>query len=220
MSASYIEQLVAQKGEKFKDPEFIAKSKLESDEYIKELERQVNELKEDLPKEEFSKKLLDALTTTKTETPSTQKPSETKPELKDQDIESLIDKALTKKQTEASVKENLMKVQAMLKEAHGTEADAFLAKRAGELGIGVDRLKEIGAESPEAFRSLVGVKKEEAPKMTTTSVKSESLMSQSPETRNFDFYQKLRKTNKRAYYSPAVQQQYFKDRKQLGDKFY
>ena len=47
---SYVKELVGQRGDKWSDPEVIAKGKLEADRHIGELERQLAELREDLSK--------------------------------------------------------------------------------------------------------------------------------------------------------------------------
>jgi hypothetical protein len=47
---SYLQKLVETKGENWKDPEVLAKGKLEADGYIKNLEAQLEEMREDLKK--------------------------------------------------------------------------------------------------------------------------------------------------------------------------
>ena len=58
---SFLAKLVAVKGDNWKDPEVLAKGKLEADGYIKTLEDQLTAMREDLGKQEYSKQLLDQL---------------------------------------------------------------------------------------------------------------------------------------------------------------
>jgi hypothetical protein len=55
----WLAKIVEVKGEAFKDPQVLAKSKLESDNYIKQLESQLTDLRTELSKEEAAKKLLE-----------------------------------------------------------------------------------------------------------------------------------------------------------------
>ena len=52
-SESYLQKLVEAKGENWKDPEVLAKGKLEADGYIKTLEEQLAQMREDLKKQEY-----------------------------------------------------------------------------------------------------------------------------------------------------------------------
>jgi len=60
---SYLAKLVATKGENWKDPEVLAKGKLEADGYIKNLEDQLTQMREDLQKQDYAKTLLEELQT-------------------------------------------------------------------------------------------------------------------------------------------------------------
>ena len=58
---SYVTKLAEAKGDNWKDPEVLAKGKLEADSHIEQLERQLSEMKEDLGKQDYAKQLLDEL---------------------------------------------------------------------------------------------------------------------------------------------------------------
>jgi hypothetical protein len=60
-TSSFVERLVASKGEQWNDPEVIAKGKVEADDHIKSLEQQLKDLREDLGKQDYSKQLLETL---------------------------------------------------------------------------------------------------------------------------------------------------------------
>jgi hypothetical protein len=56
---SFVAKLVETRGENWSDPEMIAKGKIEADNHIAELERQIAEMREDLSKQDYSKSLLE-----------------------------------------------------------------------------------------------------------------------------------------------------------------
>jgi hypothetical protein len=103
----------------------------------------------------------------------------------------------------------------------GDKAGQVLKTKSQELGMSLDRLKEIAAESPTAFFQLIGVSAQK-PSMAAapqSSVRSEGFNPNSAD-RDFDYYQKLRKENRSLYYSPKVQNMLIQDRQRLGDRFY
>mgnify|MGYP006347921195 CR=1 FL=1 len=84
----WLAKIVEVKGEAFKDPQVLAKSKLESDNYIKQLESQLTDLRTELNKEDTTKKLLAELQSRRQDPNANSvpkqgetNPSDTKPEL-------------------------------------------------------------------------------------------------------------------------------------------
>lgn len=227
---SFVQKLVQAKGENFSDPEVIAKSKLEADTFIENLERQNKELREDLSKQEYAKTLLEQLqdkatkTTTvnpvEANTGSTVTEGDTKPTVSENDLESLISETLSKREKEAKELSNLQQVDKKLDELYGTEADGTIEKKAAELGLTKEYLKTMAADSPAAFFTLIG---EEAPKVsnpvTQSTVNTAGVYNQTSE-RDYNYYSKIRRENPSAYYSPKVQREMTLDAERLKDKFY
>ena len=56
---SFLDKLVQAKGENWKDPEVLAKGKLEADNYIQQLEEQNRQLREDLGKNDYAAQVLE-----------------------------------------------------------------------------------------------------------------------------------------------------------------
>lgn len=228
---SYVKKLVEARGEKWQDPEVIAKGKVEADNHIQELERQLEELRGDLSKNEYAKTLLETLqgkagAPTSPNTVEAQQ-KETEGSAADQnttgeagDLESLVEETILKREQQQTAQQNLSQVQDTLKEAFGTEANKVVQERAKELGMSLDRLQELATESPSAFMRLIG----EAPAgeknpTPSSSVNTTAKFNQSNE-RNWNYYQELRRTNPKQYYSPKVQNSLVQDRERLGDRFY
>lgn len=229
---SFLAKLVEAKGENWRDPEVLAKGKLESDNYIKELERQIAELKEDVTKEDYAEKILQTIrekaaasntaieSLPNKENVGTQEKGTPQPNLSEEDLKSLVEKTLQERESKATVEQNLATVDAELSERYGTEAKATVEAKAKELGMSLDRMEEIAKESPTAFFALIGEKRNSANlQLAGGSVRTEGANFTKSNDRDWVYYQKLRKENKSLYYSPKTQQQLMADRLRLGDKF-
>lgn len=159
---SFLEQLVAKKGDQFRDPEALAKKALHADDYIEQLKAEkaqletYKELIEGLKKD--PKAGLEQLTKPKEEPLRAEPVENTTPT--GSDIESQLEALLEKRTAKQKAKENLDSVEAVLAEQFGETAKTVVHEKAKELGFSVQRLAELAAESPKAFLNLVGVKAE------------------------------------------------------------
>ena len=163
---SFVQKLVEAKGENWKDPEVLAKGKLEADGYIKTLEEQLAQMREDMNKQDYQAQILEQLqnkaaetTTANPATPNDNGSTETQDttaSLSENDLESLVEKTLVKREQDAVIKQNLSQVDQELVNSFGTEATAKVQEKAQELGMSIERLRDIAAESPTAFFSLIG----------------------------------------------------------------
>ena len=226
----YVAKIVEAKGANWADPQVLAKGKLESDEFIKNLEAQAEELRAELAKQDYASKLLEQLQT-KNETPTAGNQSgvngsaeqeNTTPQFSEDELKALVVSTLEATNADAVRKNNIDAVNSKLTEMYGTEVGKVMDKRSAELGMTKERLQELAAESPVAFMQLVGG---EAPKQEhnpvtkgTINTSVDSFTMQSGE-RNWNYYQELRRKDRRAYFSPAVQKQMMQDKIKLGDKF-
>jgi hypothetical protein len=229
---SFVSKLVEAKGENWSNPEVLAKGKLEADTYIQQLESQLTQMREDLGKQDYAAKLLDQLQN-KAADPTTAKPvmpnnnndiggtseGNTNPSLSEEDLKSLVEQTLTAREKDSVVKQNLSFVDAELEKSFGTNAKDTVQNKAKELGISVERMQEIAAESPNAFFSLIGEPKKSFNPMVQGSVRTEGVNMQTSTERNWSYYQNLRKSDRHTYYSPKVQQQLMEDKMRMGDKF-
>ena len=117
---SFLQKLVEAKGENWRDPETLAKGKLEADGYIKTLEDQLNQMREDIKKQDYQAQILEQLqnkatdsTTVETAMPNNNGSTETQnttASLSENDLESLVEKTLVKREKDSVVKQNLSQV--------------------------------------------------------------------------------------------------------------
>lgn len=222
----WLAKVVEAKGEAFKDPQVLAKSKLESDNFIKELQTQLADLRSELAKEEASKKLLAELESRR-QAPNANslpkdgetKPSDTKPELSEDVIQRLVEETLSKRDQANTTSQNTKIVQEQLEQKYGTEAKAHVEKKAQELGMSLERLSTLAAESPTAFMTLIGEPKPEYKPPVQGTINTAAGTYSNPAERNWQWYQDLRRKDKQLYFSPKMQQQLIQDKHRLGDRF-
>lgn len=223
---SFVTQLVGE-GKKFKDYEALAKGKLEADRHIGEITKTLDELRAELAKQDYAKALLEQMSKgpeTRQDDPPPNTSSSSNTENTTQsasDIETLVEKVITEKEKNRTLSQNLTVVSDEMEKKFGDKATQVLKTKSQELGMSLDKLKEIAAESPTAFFQLIGVsaQKPTAGTAPQSSVRSETFNSNSQD-RDFDYYQTLRKENRSLYYSPKVQNMMLQDRSRLGDRFY
>lgn len=227
---SFLEKLVQAKGENWKDVEVLAKGKLEADSYIAQLEEQAKQLREDMAKQDYAKELLTQLqnkatepTPVKTEAPKensgTHTDGNTQPKVGGDDLKSLVSQTMLDLEKDKIVTANVNFVNQELEKNHGTEATAFVTRKAQELGMSLSRLEEIAKESPTAFFTLIGEAKKEIPSMIKTTIRTEAANMTGNNERDWNYYQDLRRKNKSLYFDPKTQQQLLADKKRLGKNF-
>ena len=222
----WLTKVVEAKGESFKDVQVLAKSKLESDRYISELERQLKEIREEVGKQDYASKLLAELqsgrqTTNANSVPNDgePKPSDTKPELSEDVIKRLVEQTLTQREAQNTSTQNAKIVREQLEQKYGTEARARVEAKAQELGMSMERLSALAAESPTAFMTLIGEPQPEFKAPIQGTINTSSGQYSTPSERNWAYYQSLRKNNKTLYFDPKTQQQMLQDKIRLGDRF-
>ena len=232
---SYVQQLVKTKGDQWSDPEVIAKGKIDSDNHIQNLEEQLAKMREDLNKQEYSKELIERLQERQAPEAPAGNPEEsatsgdanqgnTNPGVSEDQLKTLVEQTITSREQQNTEAQNVSQVDAYLEETFGTDAKGHVEGKAKELGMSVQRMRALAAESPAAFLALIGEAPEEPFRpMVQGSTNSGSLPnsgSSGQGERNFAFYEAMRRSDKRRYFSPQVQQQMVADRTRLGERFY
>lgn len=226
----WLAKVVEAKGETFKDVQVLAKSKLEADRYIRELEEQAKALREEVAKQDYAAKLLEQL---QNKAPNTTNgnavapnqnngsttPSDTKPEMSEDILKALVEKTLTEKEAKATAEQNAAMVRNALVSKYGTEAEAHVKRKAQELGMPYSRLEALATESPNAFLTLIGEPKQDFKPLVQGSINTQSVSVQKPVTRDWAYYQNLRRTNKTEYFKPSTQQQMLRDKLAMGNQF-
>jgi len=216
-----LEDLVGE-GKKFKTLEDLARGKAEADRYIDELKAQVAALSEKAAKGDKTDELLaqlraEAASAASASAQSQNKTSAADPEhttssVSEQDLERLLEAKLTAREKDRSAADNLKLVETELTKLYGEAAKEKLAAKSKETGLSVARLAQLGAESPTALLALFGALKAPLGGVNTEAMATAGNSGE----RDYAYYQKLRKQDKKAYFSPEMQKQMWEDRVRLG----
>lgn len=212
-------------GRKYKDPNQLAKAYTHADAEIDRLRAQLAE------KETEARVLRDLNEARSTQKPTNEQPTEDRqqqpdpnPAQKPEDISELVRRELTQAEAERRKTDNINRAAEVMNGHYGSAAKAqeAIRARAAELGVNFEWLRDAAANSPNAFFATMGI---------NPAARSASTPGHSPEvirqpqsgtsgTKGFRYFEELRKTSPKAFYSPAIQQEMFAARRELGDKFY
>jgi hypothetical protein len=219
---------------KFKTVEDLAKGKLEADSYIEQLKEEnriarekLGELEGSKSKDETVSELLRAVREHQKDQQGDVKGDN---QVNDEDLSERI-KAIMQGETEAQTKaQNRSEAnQSVLDKVGGSveAAQAYLAERAKQLGMTVERLRELGEISPSAFAKLVDADSSTVSKgITGLTHQSSSNHQVGPQTeidghKTKAYYDALKKEIGPAKYwnDHKIQGQYAKDAMFLRERF-
>lgn len=218
---SFLEQLVATKGEQFRDPEAIAKKAVHADKLIEEQKAELARLK---AYEELIEGLKKDPKAGLAQIIKPKEEPEPKPEIQEKttqesgDIESQLELLLEKREQKTKAKSNLQVVEDKLQETFGEKAPEVVRNRAQELGMSVEKLAGMAAESPAAFFRLIGVQEETRTKtFVPTQVNTTST---AQKFRNSQYYEQELAKNPKLIHDLSFTQQMYNDmleRKKTGN---
>lgn len=223
---NYLAELVGE-GRKFKTVDDLARGKAESDRFISKLQQELDELRKEVEKQDYASELLAKLQeknkATDTSTVINTGKENEKPNssnLSESDVKALVTNLLTEQEKKNTASQNITKASQELSKRWGEKAGEVLKTKAQEIGMSVERLQEMAAESPTAFLKLVDATESAPsnPNLPKSKVNTEQFSSSGTE-RDWTYYQNLRRESKRKYFSAEVQRQMFKDMERLGDRF-
>ena len=226
-------------GKKYKDQNALAFSRLKADEHIARLEREQNELRQELDKRLALEQLIEKIESKANQTPPkqvdeqgmapqtvshNQNDSNNKGEnaMSKQDIATMVQEMLSQETSKITQEQNVSKVQEELKKVWGNSYSSTLTKKQEELGLSKEFLSSVAAKSPEAFLKLVGARDKPSNSIDVapprSSVGSSNHQNVGNE-KNYAYYRKMQKENPRLYYSPKVQLEMHNDALRLGENF-
>lgn len=229
----YFNELVGE-GKKFKDPQSLAKGKMQSDMFIQKLQGELRELRERQKETTSVQELVEQVRKLTSRTNDSE-PGNTNPdderdqnnnELSEDKLRELISQHLEADKSASKRKQNLESVKKTLESTWGSGYAKILKDRADELGVTPDYLNSMAAEQPKVFLRTIGLDSEQKASgdlfnPPRSSVNTASLGSaNNGSKKNFAFYEKMRKENPKEYSSARVQNEMFAQAKTLGDDFY
>lgn len=138
---------------------------------------------------------------------------------KDVDFRSQIKDEIRALNEEDRGKANMDIAARKLVELYGNEAGASdaIRKRADELGVSVEWLRDSASRSPQAFYATMGVNENEGVDRRTPSPNSQVRLVDNQGTKNFEYYDRIRKDDPKLYFTPAIQTEMLQSAKSVAD---
>lgn len=216
---------------RYDSPEAIARAKVFGDDHIKRVEAENKQLREDymrVREENVAKQkledLLDQLQGRKQTPPEEPKqPTGTQEKAIDlTQIKSLIDQSIKQTKQTDTWNQNLSTVQQKLVEKYGTDYTQHYQAQLQRLDLTKEEADDFARRKPNTFMQMLGIDQPkqmtqyQAPPRNTTNPPTPVL----PESRDWAYYENLRKTNRNEYLSQKTQLQMLKDATEMGDKFH
>lgn len=226
----YLAELVGE-DKKFKDTKALARGKAEADSYVKILERNLDEMREEFRKAradaEARANLEDLIKGLKEPASSEHTPKandeSTAPKYNPDDVKKAARLEFLLLQDEQKKQTNLELVQSKLKERYGNNFPNALEEQRKNLGLSTDHVNTLAKESPQAFFRLMGLDQEkredqfQAPPRNQQ--RSDNFAPKGSEKRTWSYYKKLRQSNPNAFLDPKINIQMQKDAMELGAAF-
>lgn len=201
----------------------LAQAKMESDRFIAKLQSETEELRGEVKAriglEEFLTKVN---TPPKNENEQTPQGNQPQPAPSSLDIEQLVEQHLSKAQANKIKADNQKRVNDTLSQVWGSDTQKNFVQAAQALNMSTDDLRTLAERSPDAFFRVVGVSTQpNAPSVGSVprSTVQVGITGATPE-RNFAYYQSLKKTDPKTYFSTKTQLQMHQDGARLGEKFF
>jgi hypothetical protein len=226
-----LEALVGE-GKKFKTVDDLAKGKVEADAFILTLQNTINSLADELKQANVSAERKTHLENLMSSLTNTTKPGETKPanqpsEGSNQPATTLshddVVKIVEAREAAALKARNLANALAPVRKLYGEKTDEVIASKAASLGLTVEALQNLAAQSPAAFLNVVGVNNKDnstRPMAAHNSVNSVGTPTGGDtQVRNKAYYDNLRKEQGSWKFASdaKLQVQLHKDMQALGD---
>lgn len=209
---------------KFKTPEDLAKGKMESDQFIEQLKTEAKQLREELERRPTKEELLDTIRA------SQKDGTDNQDGLDAEAVRKLINEQVTAYDSEKLATKNIETAAQRMVDLYGAKAGEETVKRARELGMSVEELKQLSARSPQAFYNVMGLdsnaSRDTTNKDIDSNIDTEKFKPPGGDNSNMDNpktwadFEALRKSNPKKYFSPKVQNEIFKLRKEKGEGFY
>lgn len=211
-------------GKKYKTVEDLARSRMEADSFIEKLKNENAALREAISTESDPAEML-RLLGQRTNANKGSENAVTNQSNQSQVAplsEERVLELLSAREAEQKRQSNKATYEAALNKAFGEKTAEVLASRLGELGMNKESLEALAVQNPNAALRIVGISGASGSGSLEPSVTTEAYLSEklNGETKNFAYFQKLRRELKEGYYTPEIQREVFLARQKLGEAFW
>lgn len=219
-------------GKRWKDQDTLLKAKLDSDSYIKTLEKRLddsrdmyNKVREENMAQAKLQELIDQLEQKQlTSNENTHNVNEDKPAIRPEEIESIFDKRfndqIQRYEQDKRQRSNLSTVKAELTKRYGDNYQTAVREQLSELGITSEDLDNMAKRSPALVMRTLGLdrQKEQDVQMPRSSGMFKPKVEQ--KHKPLSYYHELKKSNPRLYLDPKIAIQMDRDSQALGEAFF
>ena len=223
-SVDYFNELVGE-GKKFKTDKELARGKWESDQYILKLRDKLTKAEEELNKRAAMEELYNKLKTDDTQTRQDElSVTPDRQGVNEDELEAKVSALLEKREKARSLETNMGRVTRVLEETFGSSntANSALNKVARETGMSMNDIRDLAQRSPEAVFKLVGITEQPKTSQVPTAPRGSVMPSlgNSGSVRNAAYYERMKTTDPKKYFSDKTTVEMMNDRRSLGDKYY
>lgn len=220
----YSAELIGE-GKKFKDIASLARGKVESDEFIKSLQRELSEMRQELQSRAQLSTMIEKLgAKTPEPTAPIQEEARTMEVKPVENLDELFEKKFAEREAIRRREENVRSVGAKLQESFGPDYVNVLKSKAEELGVTPEWINGLAAEKPQTLLKLVGAEGK-APSRANDlfappPASQTSGFRPSSSERNEGYYKKMKQEDPAKYWSRDNQVAMHKDAMALGERFF
>lgn len=211
----YLNELVGE-GKKFKTPAELARGKAEADRHIENLNRTLEELRNELKTKTTEEDLMNRITSLSNRQPEQrQEPPQTDSNQAKGLTKEDVDRMFSEREQVSRQTHNLNEVQSRLAEMYGTNAANEIDNKSRELGISKEDLRSMAGSQPKVFLALFQPKAQVQDMFNAPAQgRNTQLEPQNQGVKKFSDYQKLRRENPNEYFGAKVQRELIA----IGDK--
>lgn len=190
-------------GRKYKDDEALAKGYANADEMIEQLKEENAKLRNQV---ESSETVTNAIDKSKVQDEVKKDVIPESNNLSEDAINQIVESKLAERNAKATAQNNLANVAQSLVNTYGDmdKAKEALENKAKELGMTPDEITKIAMKSPQAALAFFNVQAK-AVQNTSTGFESNEVVPHKTNIKGKSYYMNLLKTDKKAYYSQAIQ---------------
>ena len=214
----FLSDLVGE-GKKYSDAASLAKGAYHAQKHIENLETELATLRGKQTNEASIEKLLEALNKGKSDPVEPTPGNETTPELPD--FKQLVAEEIAKNEVERNKSTNYNTAISKMNEVWGADASKNLINKAQELGVSVNFLQDMASQSAVGFLQLLGIDSDRTvPGATTVPTSTVNLQNARNKDRTWQYYQEMKRSNRKLYDDPATKVQMNRDALRLGEAFF
>lgn len=203
------------------ETEKILRAKAEADAFIEQMKKENQELRQEVTAKITMDELLTQIRNQSNQPVQPQPSVDPNPQVKQidtPDIEKIVAEHLKKATTESQRAKNLDEVTKKLSEKFGADAQLNLNKKAQELGVSIEYLREQAAQNPAVFYRLVDLDRPTNVQSPLPAPRGSVQAPQVSGVRDAAWYAKLKAEDPKRYFSQEMTVQQYRDRMEAAKR--